>query len=76
VTLDWNAVSDPSGIEEYIVKWVRNDGPSGGTVTSSTQHGITVVCDKSYTWTVQAVDNVGNAGGTASTSFHIEAELH
>ncbi|MBI5652886.1 MAG: hypothetical protein HZC40_20925 [Chloroflexi bacterium] len=72
VTLDWNAVSDPSGIKHYIVKWVRNDGPSGGTITTSTQHSISVTCGKAYTWSVQAVDNAGNEGGTASANFAID----
>ncbi|MBI5301091.1 MAG: hypothetical protein HY868_03065 [Chloroflexi bacterium] len=72
VTLDWNSVSDQSGIKNYIVKWVRNDGQSGGTVTTSTQHTIQVTCGKAYTWSVQAVDNAGNAGGTASANFAID----
>lgn len=72
VTLDWNAVSDPSGIKHYIVKWVRNDGQSGGTITTSTQHSLAVTCGRAYTWSVQAVDNAGNEGGTASANFAID----
>ncbi|MBI4790658.1 MAG: hypothetical protein HY782_26820 [Chloroflexi bacterium] len=76
VTLDWDAVSDPSGIKHYIVKWTRNDGQSGGTVTSGTSHGISVTCGKSYSWSVQAVDNANNAGGTGSANFSIQPGLY
>jgi hypothetical protein len=79
VTLDWNAVSDPSGIKNYIVKWVRNDGQSGGTVTTSTQHTISLTCDNkshSYTWSVQAEDNAGNKGATGSATFTNPAGLY
>lgn len=79
VTLDWNAVSDPSGIKNYTVKWVRNDGQSGGTVTTSTQHTISLTCDNkshSYTWSVQAEDNAGNRGVTGSATFTNPAGLY
>ncbi|MBI5028977.1 MAG: fibronectin type III domain-containing protein [Chloroflexi bacterium] len=76
VTLDWNAVSDPSGIKNYIVKWKRNDGQTGGTVTTSTQTNVSVSCGKSYTWSVQAVDNANNPGSTSSASFSIQEGLY
>ncbi|MCI0476958.1 MAG: fibronectin type III domain-containing protein, partial [Anaerolineales bacterium] len=79
VTLDWNAVSDPSGIKNYIVKWVRDDGQSGGTVTTSTQHTISLTCDNkshTYTWSVQAEDNAGNRGATSSATFTNPAGLY
>jgi len=76
VTLDWNAVSDPSGIKQYIVKWTRNDGQTGGTVTTNTQHTISVSCNRSYTWSVQAVDNADNPGATGSASFTIQEGVY
>jgi hypothetical protein len=76
VTLDWNAVSDPSGIKDYIVKWTRNDGQTGGTVTSGTQTTISVSCGRSYTWSVQAEDNAGNRGATSNGSFSIQQGLY
>ncbi len=79
VTLDWNAVSDASGIKNYIVKWVRDGSQTGGATPTGTQHSISVSCDSkshTYTWSVQAVDNAGNPGGTSSASFTVPAELH
>ncbi len=75
VTLSWDAVSDPSGIRDYTVKWVRNDGQSGGTVTGGTSTGISVACGKSYTWSVFATDKAGNKGGIGSAGFSV-AGLH
>lgn len=76
VTLDWDAVSDPSGIKNYTVKWTRNDGQTGGTVTTGTSHGISVTCGKSYTWSVQATDNANNTGAKSSASFSIQEGLY
>jgi hypothetical protein len=79
VTLDWNAVTDPSGIKNYTVKWVRDDGQTGGTVTMGTQHTITLTCDNkshTYTWSVQAEDNNGNRGATSSATFTNPAGLY
>ncbi len=78
VTLDWNPVSDPSGIKHYIVKW-SVDGRSGGTETTGTQHTLTLTCDSkshTYTWSVQAEDNAGNRGGTSSATFTNPAGLY
>jgi len=79
VTLDWNAVSDPSGIKNYTVKWSREDGQSGGTITTGTQHTISLTCDNkshTYTWSVQAEDNAGNRGATSSATFTNPAGLY
>ncbi len=73
VTLDWNAVSDPSGIKQYYVKWARSGGPSGGTTTTGTQHTLSVQCGYSYSWSVRAEDKAGNVGDWADGNFSIQA---
>ncbi|MEW5717183.1 MAG: hypothetical protein AB1817_01010 [Chloroflexota bacterium] len=78
ITLNWDPVSDPSGIKNYIVKW-SHDGQSGGTTTTSTQHTLSITCDNkshTYSWSVQAEDNAGNRGGTSNAAFTIPAGLY
>jgi len=67
VTLDWNAVSDPSGIKTYYVKLERqitlnNWQSAGGWTTSSTAQTVSVQCGGIYRWQVRAEDNAGNQG--------------
>jgi hypothetical protein len=67
VTLDWNAVSDPSGIKTYYVKLERQVTPgnwqsAGGWTTSSTAQTVSVQCGGIYRWQVRAEDNAGNEG--------------
>jgi hypothetical protein len=68
VTLDWNAVSDPSGIAEYRVQveqevtpgnWDKVSGsPWNGL--SETELELNLGCGGVYRWRVKAVDGVGN----------------
>lgn len=71
VTLDWNPVSDPSGIGTYYVKWEREVTPGnwqslGGQATTGTQVTISLDCGISYRWSVMAEDGAGNPGPWAS----------
>jgi hypothetical protein len=66
VTLDWNAVSDPSGIAEYRVQVQQNaggwddvsDSPWSGL--SGTELELDLDCGGIYRWRVKAVDGAGN----------------
>jgi hypothetical protein len=67
VTLDWNPVSDASGIETYYVKVEREITPgnwqsAGGWTATGTQVTISLGCGISYRWAVRAEDGAGNAG--------------
>lgn len=67
VTLDWNPVSDLSGIKTYYVKLERQITPgnwqsAGGWTTSSTAQTVSVQCGGMYRWQVRAEDNAGNQG--------------
>ncbi len=67
VTLDWNAVSDASGIKTYYVKLERqisagNWQSAGGWTTSNTAQSVSVQCGGIYRWQVRAEDNAGNQG--------------
>jgi hypothetical protein len=67
VTLDWNPVSDPSGIKTYYVKLERqitqgNWQSAGGWTTSSTAQSVPVQCGGIYRWQARAEDNAGNQG--------------
>lgn len=69
VTLDWNAVSDPSGIKTYYVKLERQSTPgnwvsAGGWTTNgtTTSQSVSVQCGGIYRWLVRAEDNAGNEG--------------
>jgi hypothetical protein len=70
VMLDWNAVSDPSGIAEYQIEVQRapmgvNWQPVAGspwTGVSATKLEIEVECGWYYHWRVRAVDGAGNVG--------------
>ena len=67
VTLDWNAVSDPSGIKTYYVKLERqistnNWQSAGGWTTSNTSQSVTVQCGGIYRWQVRAEDKANNQG--------------
>jgi hypothetical protein len=70
VTLDWKAVTDPSGIDEYRVEvqrspvgvnWDSVDG-SPWTGIGDTDLEIDVECGWYYRWRVRAVDGAGNVG--------------
>jgi len=67
VTLDWNAVSDPSGIGTYYVKVEKVTGSfkSGGWTTTVTERVIPIAwfeCGQSYRWSVAAEDGADNMG--------------
>lgn len=69
-TLLWEAVSDPSGINQYQVDIQRHSGdlnwqslsgsPFGGL--AATQYSVSVECGWAYRWRVRAVDWAGNFG--------------
>jgi hypothetical protein len=69
VTLDWDAVSDPSGIAEYRVQVEQEitagnwDPVSGSPWTglSGTELELDLNCGGVYRWRVRAVDGAGNA---------------
>jgi hypothetical protein len=71
VTLDWNAVSDPSGIAEYRVQVEQEVTPGNWEkVSGSPWNGLSeteldlnldvLVCGGVYRWRVKAVDGAGN----------------
>jgi hypothetical protein len=67
VTLRWNPVSDPSGIETYYVKVEKVSGTyeSGAWTTGDTELTIPAAwleCGHEYRWAVRAEDGVGNVG--------------
>ncbi len=71
VTLDWNSVSDPSGIKSYEVKLERYTTPggwqsAGSWTTSATSYNAPVSCSNSYRWQVRAEDNASNEGAWSS----------
>jgi hypothetical protein len=68
VTLDWDGVSDPSGIAEYRVQ-VQQEGTAGNwdDVSGSPWNGLggtdlerDLGCGGVYRWRVKAVDGAGN----------------
>jgi hypothetical protein len=73
-TLNWSAVSDPSGISQYSVELQRHSGdnkwtgasgsPFGGIGGTST--GVSVDCGWYYRWRVRARDGAGNWGSYSS----------
>ncbi|MBT4306500.1 MAG: hypothetical protein HOD40_12160 [Chloroflexi bacterium] len=69
VTLDWESVSDPSGIGEYQIEIQKHPGDNNWTpVSFSPIVGIagsetTISVDSAiYRWRVRAIDGVGNMG--------------
>jgi len=67
VTLGWNPVSDPSGINTYYVKVEKVTGTykSGAWTTSDTELTIAAAwleCGHGYRWAVRAEDGAGNVG--------------
>jgi hypothetical protein len=68
VTLDWNGVSDPSGIAEYRVQVQQEVTPGNwDDVSGSPWNGLSgteleldLDCGGVYRWRVKAVDGVGN----------------
>jgi len=68
VTLDWDAVSDPSGIAEYRVQVEQEVTPgnwdpvsgSPWTGLTGTELELDLGCGGVYRWRVRAVDGVGN----------------
>jgi len=71
VTLDWDAVSDPSGIAGYRVQVEQEitagnwDPVSGSpwTSLSVTELELTLDCGGVYRWRVRAIDGAGNESG-------------
>ena len=80
VTLDWDAVSDPSGIKTYYVKLERqitqgNWQSAGGWTTSSTSQNVSVQCGGIYRWQARAEDNAGNQSGwSGAMNFSINLD--
>jgi hypothetical protein len=80
IVLQWNPVSDASGIDEYQVElYVSHD--NGGSwegagswsldqFTNLDVRGQTD-CGLKYLWKVRARDNAGNTGGWAMATFSI-----
>lgn len=71
ITLDWNPVSDPSGIKTYYVKLERQITPgnwqsAGGWTTSTTSQNVSVQCGGIYRWQARAEDKAGNQSGWSS----------
>lgn len=67
VTLHWNPVSDPSGVNTYYVKVEKVSGTfkSGAWTTTDTEltiPGVWLECGQEYRWAVRAEDGVGNVG--------------
>jgi hypothetical protein len=68
--LRWEAVSDPSGIDEYQVQVERHAGDNNWqTVSGSIFTGInnlemtlSIECGWAYRWRVRAIDGEGNVG--------------
>jgi len=68
--LRWEAVSDPSGIDQYQVELQRHpednkwNGAPGSIFTgiNGTEKEISVECGWEYRWRVRAVDNQSNIG--------------
>jgi hypothetical protein len=71
VTLDWNAVTDPSGIGTYAVKVEKETTPgnwqsAGGWTATGTEVTVSLDCGPSYHWAVRAQDGAGNWGPWSS----------
>jgi hypothetical protein len=70
VNLDWNEVSDPSGITEYRVQVEVESSPSNWDAVSGspwtgiggTDLSVNPGCDNTYRWRVRAIDGAGNFG--------------
>ncbi|TET55321.1 MAG: hypothetical protein E3J64_00460 [Anaerolineales bacterium] len=72
MTLNWNSVSDPSGIGEYQVEmqdryWLTPPwltfSASPWTELGGTSLGVGgITCGDEYRWRVRAVDGAGNPG--------------
>jgi hypothetical protein len=68
--LDWNAVSDPSGVEYRVQveqeitpgNWEKVSG-SPWTGITATKLVLDLGCGGVYRWRVRAVDGVGNKSG-------------
>lgn len=79
VTLDWNAVSDPSGIGQYQVEmedrpwmtppWTTFSG-SPWTGLGGTSLGVSgIYCGDEYRWRVRAIDGAGNPGAWSPWAY-------
>lgn len=67
VTITWNASTDNTGVEKYLVK---NKDNIVSTVTNGTKAEIKGLSpDTAYTFTVYAYDKAGNVSGGASVTF-------
>ena len=61
VTLNWRpSADDYSGVREYLVSFVSDDGRAFTAKTTDTQYVLQDADYASWQWSVQAVDNVGN----------------
>jgi hypothetical protein len=81
VKLDWNPVTDPSGIDTYIVKVEKEVSGNwqsawGGSATD-TQVTVSLECGVSHRWEVRAQDGAGNWGAWSGWGlFDMGDELH
>jgi hypothetical protein len=77
--LDWNGVTDTSGIRAYELVigtngWWTNIMVNGN-VTQWTQK--TILPPKTYSWFVRAIDRAGNAGSWSATNrYYFKLELY
>jgi hypothetical protein len=76
VTLAWNPVNDPSGINGYQVELYISYGRSPAELadqrnfsSSQTSWNIIIECDVSYGWKIMAQDGAGNWGAVSSGEF-------
>ncbi len=71
LTLEWLAVTDPSGVE-YQVQMMWSDGGvwrdvgEWGPITGTT-HTVGLECSKAYRWRVRARDGAGNVSGWSTS---------
>ncbi|WP_394917211.1 family 78 glycoside hydrolase catalytic domain [uncultured Robinsoniella sp.] len=67
VTISWNASTDNTGVEKYLVK---NKDTVVSTVTNGTKAEIKGLApNTAYTFTVYACDKAGNVSGGANVTF-------
>jgi len=73
VQLNWNAVTDPSGIQVYTLEVQRSSDQANWSsvagspwLTAATYHTLPVECGWYYRWRVRATDGAGNPGPYSS----------
>jgi len=76
VTLSWNASTDNlAGVKEYVITY-SHEGQKFTATVSGTNYELTGLASGSWSWSVQAVDLVGNVSAlTAGDSFVISGGI-